>query len=159
MEIVAIAAVAENGVIGKDGGIPWDYPEDLEHFKETTTGHPVIMGRGTWDSFRHGPLDDRTNIVISREELDVPEDVINVHGIDEAVEAAEKAGDETAFVIGGESIYRQFLERELVDRMILTEIPERPDGDTYFPDWDRAAWHERGRETNGALEIVVYERA
>ncbi|MDY6768842.1 MAG: dihydrofolate reductase [Candidatus Nanohaloarchaea archaeon] len=157
MDLVAIAAVAENGVIGYEGGIPWDYPKDLEHFKETTEGHPVIMGRGTWASFEHGPLPDRTNIVISREELE-HDGIVNVHGIDEAVEAAEETGAEVAYVIGGESIYRQFLERDLLDRMIITEIPEEPDGDTFFPDWDRDAWDEVDRETKGALDIVTYAR-
>ncbi|MDY6766272.1 MAG: dihydrofolate reductase [Candidatus Nanohaloarchaea archaeon] len=158
MELVAIAAVARNGVIGRDGSIPWDYPEDLQHFKETTMGHPVILGRGTWESFGHGPLDGRTNIVISHDDLDLPDGVVNVHSIDAAVDAAAETGDDVAYVIGGESIYRQFLEQDLLDRMILTEIPERPDGDTYFPDWDVEDWDEVEREEAGELEIVTYER-
>lgn len=158
MDLVAVAAVAENNVIGKDGGIPWHYPEDLQHFKETTKGSPVIMGRGTWESFEHGPLDGRTNIVISREELDVPDEVVNVHGIEESVEAAEEVGGEVAYVIGGESIYRQFLEKGLLDRMIITEIPESPEGDTYFPEWNEEEWAETSKEEKGELEIVTYEK-
>ncbi len=157
MELVAIAAVAENRVIGKDGGIPWEYPEDLEHFKETTKGSPVIMGRGTWASFEHGPLPDRTNIVISHEELEHG-GIVNVHGLDEAVEAVADTGSDTAYVIGGESIYRQFLEQDMLDRMILTEIPERPDGDTYFPEWDEEEWEEVARDDIGEIEVVTYRR-
>lgn len=157
MELVAVAAVAENGVIGNDGGIPWHYPEDLEFFKETTMGNPVIMGRGTWESFDHGPLDDRTNIVISHEEID-HDGIVNVHGIEEAVEAAEEAGDEVAYVIGGEAIFRQFLERDLMDRMFITDIPERPEGDTFFPEWDEDKWEEVDRREKGDVEIVTYER-
>lgn len=156
MELVIISAVAENGVIGKDDDMPWHYPEDLRHFQRTTIGHPVIMGRGTWDAFEHGTLDDRTNIVISHEELE-DDGIVNVHSIDEAVAAAEEAGDDVAYVIGGETIYRQFLERGLVDRMILTEIPEAPAGDTYFPDWDAEAWEEVDRESTGDVDVVTYE--
>ncbi|MFB6294445.1 MAG: dihydrofolate reductase [Candidatus Nanohaloarchaea archaeon] len=157
MELVAIAAVAENNVIGKDGGIPWDYPEDLQHFKETTKESPVIMGRGTWESFDHGPLPDRTNIVISHDELE-HDGIVNVHSLDDAVDAAADTGSDIAYVIGGESIYRQFLEQDMLDEMIITEIPERPDGDTYFPEWDEDKWREVEREEREEIDIVTYRR-
>lgn len=148
MERIIIAAVAENGVIGKEGNIPWHYPEDFKHFKETTRGHPVIMGRVTYDGIENGlggPLPDRENIVLSREAMDAAdeyENVVNVHSIDDALEAAEATGDDEVYIAGGASIYKQFLDRDLVDTMILTEIPESPDGDTYFPDWDEDTWKE-----------------
>ncbi len=160
IELVIIAAVAENGVIGKDDGMPWHYSEELKHFKETTMDSPVIMGRVTYESIVQkvgGPLPGRTNIVLSHDELDVPEDVVNVHGIDAAVEAARATGTDEAFVAGGASVYRQFLERGLVDRMILTEIPEEPEGDTFFPDWDDEEWTVAGQEQLGELDIVTYE--
>ncbi|MFB6166845.1 MAG: dihydrofolate reductase [Candidatus Nanohaloarchaea archaeon] len=160
MEFVIIAAVARNGVIGKDGDIPWSYPEDWKHFKETTMGHPVIMGSTTYEGIVENlgePLPGRTNIVLSREEMDVPDEVVNVHGIDEAVEAAEESGEDTAFVGGGASVYEQFLERGLVDRMLITKIPEEPDGDTYFPAWDQEGWKETRRQSIGDLEAVTYE--
>ncbi|MDY6761811.1 MAG: dihydrofolate reductase [Candidatus Nanohaloarchaea archaeon] len=161
MDIVVIAAVARNGVIGKDRDIPWRYPEDWEHFKETTMGHPVIMGRVTYEGIVDGlgePLPGRTNIVLGHEEMDVPDGVVNVHGIDAAVNAAADTGADTAYVAGGASVYEQFLERGLVDRMVITEIPEEPDGDTYFPDWDEDRWEDVRREELDDLVIVTYER-
>ncbi len=162
MERVIIAAVAENGVIGNDGGIPWHYPEDFKHFRETTTGHPVIMGRTTYESLPdpYRPLPDRTNIVLSREALDVEEDVVNVHSIDAALEAGEDTGDTDVYIAGGASVYEQFLEQDLVDRMLITWIPGEPDGDTYFPEWDRDDWdtvdeHDLGDE---GLRVVDYRR-
>jgi len=157
MEQVIIAAVAENGVIGKDGGIPWHYPADFTQFKETTTGHPVIMGRATYASLPepYRPLPDRTNIVLSFDQLDLPADVVNVHSIDDALAAAEQV-DDIVFIAGGASVYEQFLDQGRVDRMIITEIPETPDGDTYFPDWDDGAWREVDREESGDLAFVTY---
>lgn len=160
MDLVIIAAVARNGVIGKDGGIPWDEPADLRHFREETMGHPVIMGRATWDALPadHRPLEGRTNIVLSFEELDLPDAVENVHDLDAAVDAAEETGAEAAYVIGGASIYEQFLDR--ADAMVLTEIPEEPEGDTFFPEWDGDAWREDGRrEIGDGIEVVTYRRA
>ncbi|MDY6766487.1 MAG: dihydrofolate reductase, partial [Candidatus Nanohaloarchaea archaeon] len=84
--------------------------------------------------------------------------IVNVHSIDDAIDAAGETGSDTAYVIGGESIYRQFLDRGLLDEMIITEIPERPDGDTFFPDWDEEQWEEVGRTERGDIEIVTYRR-
>lgn len=163
MERVIIAAVAENGVIGKDGGIPWDYPEDFNFFKQTTTGHPVIMGRTTYEGIVAGlgePLPDRTSIVLSHEELDEPENVVNVHSIDDALEAAENTGGDTVYIAGGATIYEQFLEEGYVDKMLITQIPESPDGDTYFPDWDEEQWKVADREElTDELDVVTYVRA
>ncbi|MDY6773597.1 MAG: dihydrofolate reductase [Candidatus Nanohaloarchaea archaeon] len=161
MEIVIIAAVAENGVIGKDGDLPWHYPEDFEFFKEETLGFPVIMGRVTYEGIAEslgGPLPGRKNIVLSREELDLEEGAVNVHGIEKAIEEAEETGKERAYVGGGGSVYRQFLEQGLVDEMVITEIPESPEGDTRFPDWDEDDWEEVERQERGELEIVRYVR-
>ncbi|SIR52638.1 dihydrofolate reductase [Haladaptatus litoreus] len=156
--LVCIAAVAENGVIGSDGDMPWHYSEDLRHFKETTMGHPVIMGRTTYDSIAGqigGPLPGRTNVVLSRSNPDLPEDVVLVHGIEEAIAEVEEL-DDTAFVIGGATIYEQFLP--YTDELILTEIHEEYDGDTRFPEWSRDEWREVERDERGELDFVRYER-
>ncbi len=159
MELVLIAAIAANGVIGREGTLPWHLPEDLRHFKTTTMGHPVIMGRVNFeDVLDHlgEPLPGRTNIVLSRSDPDVPESVIVVEGIDTAVAAAEDAGTDTAFVAGGATVYEQFLPR--VDRLHLTELHEPYEGDVRFPDWDRNDWVERSRRCREKFDIVEYER-
>lgn len=158
-----IAAVAANGVIGADGGMPWHFPADMRHFKETTTGHPVIMGRRTYESIASdigGPLPGRTNVVLSRSDPDLPDDVIVVESVDEAVaaagEAARELGVDTVYVAGGGAVYEQFLP--MADELVLTEIDEAHEGDTRFPEFDRGAWAEVAREKRDALDFVVYER-
>lgn len=159
MRVALVAAVAENGVIGADGGMPWHYPEDLRHFKETTTGHPVIMGRRTYESIAEridGPLPDRTNVVLSSRDLDLPDGAVRAADLDEALVLAEETGSDVAYVVGGATVYEQFLDR--ADQLVLTEIHETPDGDTYFPDWDRDSWTEVDRDDRETLSFVIYER-
>ncbi|WP_227374799.1 dihydrofolate reductase [Haladaptatus halobius] len=158
MRLVLVAAVAANGVIGRDGDMPWHYAEDLRHFKETTMGHPVVMGRATYESIAariDGPLPGRTNIVLSRSIPNLPEEVVLVHGVDEAIEVAAEL-DDTAFVVGGATIYEQFFPH--ADEMILTEIREEHEGDTEFPEWDADEWREVERDGRGAFDFVRYER-
>lgn len=162
MKLALVAAVAENGVIGAGGGMPWHYPEDLRRFKELTLGHPVIMGRTTYESIESrlgGPLPGRTNIVLSRQSsLDLPEDVFHASNLDDALEIARETVDderEAVYIIGGASIYEQFLDR--ADELLVTEIPESPDGDTYFPEIG-PEWAECDRETVGELAFVTYRR-
>ncbi|EMA65491.1 dihydrofolate reductase [Halorubrum kocurii] len=179
VDLVLVAAVAENGVIGDSGGMPWHYPADLAHFKRLTTGHPVIVGRATYESIADrigGPLPDRTSVVLTTRDPDLPDGAVVANDTDEAVDlaaadAAERGVDE-AYVIGGATVYEQFLDR--ADRMVLTEVPGRPDGDTRFPDWDAAEWSETEREVvasedgdsesddeaggDGDLAFVTYER-
>lgn len=135
MTVSLVAAVAANGVIGRDGGLPWRLPEDLRFFKRLTTGHTVIMGRKTWDELGK-PLPDRRNIVVTRNPL------LSCPGAERAASLGEAlglaTGDAQVFIIGGGEIYRQALP--LADRMYLTEIDAAVEGDTRFPDWDRAAW-------------------
>ena len=172
-DVVLVAAVAANGVIGADGWMPWHYPADLAHFKRLTTGHPVIVGRATYESIADrlgGPLPDRTSVVLTRRDRDLPEGAVVANDVEEAVavataDAADRGVDKL-YVIGGATVYEQFLDR--ADRLVLTEVPERPDGDTRFPDWDADAWTETDREvvadddeTDGeadALAFVTYER-
>jgi len=169
VDLVLVAAVAENGVIGDAGGMPWHYPADLAHFKRLTTGHPVIVGRKTYESIAArigGPLPDRTSVVLTTRDLDLPEGAVVANDVTGAVvlaaaDAADRGVDE-AYVIGGAAVYEQFLDR--ADRMVLTEVPGRPDGDTRFPDWDADAWREVDREvasdaeTDEDLAFVTYER-
>lgn len=158
MELVIIAAVADNGVIGRDGTLPWHLPEDLAHFKETTMGHPVIMGRIAFeDILEHlgEPLPGRTNIVLSRGDPEVPAEVILVPGIDAAIDAAAETDSDRAFIAGGRTIYEEMLPR--TDRMILTELDTPYEGDVTFPDWDRTNWIEIDRTPGGTFDIVEYE--
>ena len=160
VDVVLVAAVAENGVIGAEGGMPWHYPADLAHFKELTTGHPVVMGRTTYESIVTrigGPLPGRTNVVLSTRDLDLPEGAVRADSVEEAVStAAGLAEDDIVYVIGGASVYEQFLP--LADGMVITEIPESPTGDTHFPAWAADEWAEVTRETDGDLAFVTYER-
>jgi len=159
VEIVVVAAVAENGVIGRDGAMPWHYPADLRHFKETTLGSPVVMGRRTFESIhdRLGePLPGRTNVVLTTRDRQFPDGVVRADSIDSAVGAARRTGSESLYVVGGASVYGQFLP--LADRLVLTEIHDRVEGDTYFPDVDWAEWTETDREEREELAFVTYER-
>ena len=163
MRVVLVAAVADNGVIGVDGEMPWHYPEDLRRFEELTTGHPVIMGRRTYESIADrlgGPLPDRTTIVLSRREnLDLPEGAVHAESVEAALDAAGEALDldeATVYVAGGETVYEQFLDR--ADELRITEIPEAPVGDAHFPAIGEA-WTEVDRETHDDLAFVTYRRA
>ncbi|KZN24728.1 dihydrofolate reductase [Haladaptatus sp. R4] len=156
--LVLIAAIAENGVIGNDGGMPWHYSEDMRHFKETTMGHPVVMGRTTYESIAaqmDGPLPGRTNVVLSRSNPDLPEEVVLVHGVEEAMAEIEEL-DDVAYITGGAAVYEQFLPH--ADEMILTEIHESYEGDTYFPEWDPEEWREVERDERDEFDFVRYER-
>ncbi|WEL19183.1 dihydrofolate reductase [Candidatus Nanohalococcus occultus] len=158
MKKVIIAAVSENRAIGKDGEIPWQIPEDLKHFKEKTTGHPVIMGRKTFESLpeSHRPLPGRTNIVLSRSGFDhTKESVRSANSLDEAYQIADELA-EKAFVIGGASVYRQALKD--ADRMILTEIHERYEGDTFFPEFEDGNWREVRRDEREGFDFVKYRK-
>ena len=158
-EIVLIAAVAENGVIGVDGEMPWHLPEDLTHFKQTTMSHPVVMGRRTYRSIERaidGPLPGRTNIVLSRSDPDVPDDVIVATSIEEALQAARALDAERLFVTGGGTVYEQFLDR--ADRLVLTEIDSSYDGDTQFPEFDETEFTEVARDDRDGFSFVEYAR-
>ncbi|MDS0294873.1 dihydrofolate reductase [Halogeometricum luteum] len=163
VEFVLVAAVAENGVIGRDGGMPWHLPEDMAHFKRTTTGHPVVVGRKTYESVVEaigGPFPDRTSVVLSSRDLDLPEGAVLAQSFGEAVETAEDAAAEmgvsTVYVAGGARVYEQFLPR--ASRLILTEIPESYEGDTAFPPRDESAWREVERDERESFDFVTYER-
>jgi len=162
MDLAIIAAVADNGVIGDAGGLPWYYPEDLQYFKTVTTGHPVLMGRRTYESIVDrlgGPLPDRTNVVLTRGEYHPDHDGVVVTGsLDGAIHAASETGARTAYVIGGASIFRQALEADLVDRLVITHIPEAYEGDTHWPGPDFGELDVSGRtELGNDLAAVTYD--
>ncbi len=144
-KIALVVAAAENNVIGHHGQLPWHIPADLKHFRKLTTGHPVIMGRKTWDDIyaRLGkPLKDRTNIVLTRNGRDFPEGVMRAASADEAL---AQAGAHEVMVIGGAEIYKLFLP--LAERIHLTRVFQKPQGDTFFPELDPNEWREQDRET------------
>ncbi|MGQ0511805.1 MAG: dihydrofolate reductase [Betaproteobacteria bacterium] len=156
--IYLVAAVAANGVIGVEGRMPWRLPEDLRHFKALTLGHPVIMGRRTWESIGK-PLPGRENIVVTRRAgFDAPGASV-ASSLGAAL--ALCAGEAVVFVIGGGELYREALP--LAQGLVLTEIQRDYAGDTRFPDWDRAPWRETQREPQAAadglrFDFVRYER-
>lgn len=135
MIVSLIAAMAENRVIGRDGGLPWRLPDDLKRFKALTIDHTVIMGRKTFDEVKR-PLANRRNVVISRDPSFRPHGVTAVPSLEEAL--ALGATEEEVFVIGGGEIYRLALPR--ADRLYLTIVHAEVDGDTFFPPFDEAAW-------------------
>jgi dihydrofolate reductase len=146
--LVLVAAVAENGVIGRDGDMPWRLPGDLKHFKALTIGKPVIMGRRTFDSIGRRPLPGRPNIVLTRDPAFRAEGVYVAADLASALRYAENEAtrlkvDEVA-VIGGSALYADALPR--ADRIYLTEVHESPEGNVRFPDFDRAKWREISRE-------------
>lgn len=156
MIVSAIVAVSRNGVIGRDGRLPWTYPEDLKHFKQVTLGHTLVMGRKTWDSLGR-PLPGRRTIVLTRNaELVLPEGVLRCVELGEAVRLAAEAGETELFVIGGGDVYARALPR--CDRLYLTRIEREVEGDTRFPSWDPAEWRETERRAEGELTFLTYER-
>lgn len=152
-----IAALAANGVIGANNALPWRLPEDLKHFRALTLGHPVIMGRKTWESLGK-PLAGRRNLVVSRDP-NFPAPGAEVFASLAAALAA--CGDGEIFVIGGAMLYREALP--FADRLHLTEIARDFEGDTRFPDFDKSQWRETAREMRNSDQgfdyaFVTYER-
>ncbi len=143
MKTSLIAALASNGVIGRDGGLPWHISEDLKYFKRLTMGKPVVMGHKTYESIGK-PLPGRNNIVVTRNpELEL-EGATVVHGLDEALAVAASLGAEETFVIGGAELYKLALPK--VDRMYLTYVHQNFEGDTFFPEFDPDDWTELEHE-------------
>ncbi len=132
-----IVAVGENNVIGKDNQLIWHLPRDMKHFKETTTGHYIIMGRKTFES-NGRPLPNRTNVIITRDKDYNAEGCIVVHSLEEAINLAKD--DPEPFIIGGGVIYE--IAMPLVDRIYLTQIHHKFNGDTFFPEINLDEWME-----------------
>ena len=155
--IYLIAAIAANGIIGARGKLPWRLPEDLQHFKKLTLGHPVIMGRRTWESLGKA-LPGRENIVVTRSKGYEAPGAAVASSLDAAL--ALCAGEPLAFVIGGGELYAAALP--LAAGLVLTEIQRDFEGDARFPDYDRTKWRETQRESHSAtdgmrFDFVFYE--
>ena len=157
--ISIIVAVAKNGVIGDKNSLLWHISEDMRFFRETTSGHPVIMGRKTYDSLGR-PLPKRTNVVISRTTTHI-EGCTVVGSLEEAI--ALFPNEEEVFIIGGAQIYA--LAMEVADRLYLTRVEHDYQGDTSFPEWDESKWklisrtaYERGEKYEYPFAFECYER-
>ncbi len=158
--VSVIAALASNGVIGIENRLPWRLPEDLAHFKTLTLGHPILMGRKTFESLGR-PLPGRTNVVITRNPDYCTEGCLTADSIPAALALCGDADE--VFFIGGADLYAQAIP--LADRLYLTEVDVEATGDAWFPDYDRGAFREVSRESHiGAkgdalrFDFVVYER-
>jgi dihydrofolate reductase len=155
--VVLVAAVAANGVIGHEGGIPWRIPEDLRHFKATTLGHVVVMGRRTFESIGR-PLPDRTTVVVTRDPAWTADGVLVASSVEHALElAVDLPGD--VMVAGGSGVYEA--ATPYATHQVLTEVHASPDGDTYYPgypDVDRSRWREVQREPHDGFDFVRWER-
>ncbi|WP_375683985.1 dihydrofolate reductase [Bartonella sp. CB15SXKL] len=166
ISICLIAAVAENGVIGREGAMPWHLSTDLQLFKALTLRKPIIMGRKTWDSIGR-PLPERTNIVITRDCTFCAEGAVVAHSLSQACSLATNVASqndvEEIFIIGGGEIFQQGLH--MADKIFLTEVLASIEGDSFFPVFDKEKWTivqtqdiPKGDKDSHPTRFVVYER-
>ena len=156
MQVALIVAMSEDGTIADKGKIPWHISDDLKRFKRLTMGHPLIMGRKTYESIGK-PLLGRTNIVLTRRSaFAAPPEVLKFDSLDAALEHCRQQREELVFVIGGGDVYRQTLP--LADKLFVTEVHRRVSGDTEFPEYDRSQWIEIAREDGPECSFVEYAR-
>lgn len=162
MRVALIAAVAENGVIGRAGDLPWRLPADLKQFKARTLGHPVVMGRKTWESLR-APLAGRLNLVVTRNARYAAEGAEVVSSLEQAIARAEEVDGEV-WIIGGADLYAAALP--LADQLVITHVQAEVEGDARFPEVDWSAWrlveeeaHAADAKHAHAFRVAVYERA
>ena len=154
VRITLVAAVAANGVIGREGELPWRLPGDLARVKQLTMGHVLVMGRRTYDSIGR-PLPGRITVVVTRQPDWRAEGVLVADSVDAALEIAARH-DPEVFVFGGGEIYAAALPR--ADRLVMTWVEQEPAGDTTFPEVDWSQWREVGREAGEGFSVVEYER-
>ena len=153
MIISIIAAMADDRVIGIDNSLPWKLPSDMKWFRQHTLGKPIVMGRKTFESFGGRTLPDRPNIIITRDENYEVDGAIVTHSIDEALNAAGNV--EEVMIIGGASFYEQMLPR--ADRMYLTFVHAKIEGDAWFPEYNEAEWKEVERVEVNADEKNTFD--
>jgi len=154
MKISCIVAVAHDLVIGKDNDIPWYLPADLQYFKKQTLGHHIIMGRKCYTSIGR-PLPKRTNVIVTRDPFFISSNCLVTHSIPEALEQAQANGEEEAFIIGGGTIYEQ--TADLWDRLYLTEVDVKVEGDIHFPSLDMKQWKLVSQEPHKADDKNEYD--
>jgi dihydrofolate reductase len=167
MIVSLIVATPINLAIGKNNQLIWNLPKDMKFFMETTTGHPVIMGRKNYESIpkKFRPLKNRTNVIITRNKKYAADGCIVVNSIEDSIKVLEKENYEEVFVIGGGEIYKRFLENNLIDRMYITHIEQAFDGDTFFPKVDFSQWasvtimtHVKDEENPHNFKVIQYEK-
>jgi dihydrofolate reductase len=141
--VVLVAARARNGVIGRDGGIPWRIPADFAHFKRVTVGHPLVLGRTTFEGIGK-PLPDRQSIVVTRDPRWAWEGVLVARSVEEALDLGRELDEEIVNVGGGAQVYADALAH--ATDQVLTEVDLAPEGDTHYPDFDEGEWREARRE-------------
>jgi dihydrofolate reductase len=165
--IAVVVAMGENRAIGKDGGLPWRLSSDMRYFRKITLGKPIVMGRRTFESLGR-VLDQRLNIILTRDRDYAVEGAVVAHGLREALDiaggGAKRAEVDEIMVIGGEELFREVLPQ--AGRIYLTEVHASPDADTWFPEIDRGEWREFSREAHKAgpkddhdFSFVVLDRA
>lgn len=161
MRVSAVVAASDNGVIGRDGGLPWHVSSDMKLFKEITLGKPVIMGRRTWESLPRRPLPGRRNIVVTRQHDFPAEGAELAHSVEHAL--AMCAGEEEVSIIGGGQIYADAMPR--TDRIYLTRIHLEADGDTLLPELADSDWKEverrsfaKGERDDADFTLIVLDR-
>ena len=155
-KIRIIVCLNEVNCIGKDNGLLYHISEDLKHFKNLTTNHTIIIGNDTLKSFPKGkPLPNRTNIVLTRNKDLKTDNVLYVHSIEDAIKVANEKGHGTIiYVAGGASIYKQFIDANLIDELIITRVFDKTEGDTYFPEYNdkfEMIWDSGMSDNNGLL--------
>ena len=158
--ISIIVAIAQNGTIGDKNALLWHIKEDMRFFRTTTSGHPVIMGRKTFESLGSKPLPKRKNIVITRSDVEF-EGAFVAHSLEEAIAMADD--DAEVFIMGGAQIYAQALD--IADRMYITRVERDYEGDTSFPEVDYSKWklvaeelYERGEDYDSPFSFLTYDR-
>ena len=162
-----IVAVAENKVIGKDNDLIWRLPNDMKFFRETTSNHHIITGRKNYISIpkKFRPLPNRTNIVLTRQTDFEEEGCVVKHNLEDAITFAKDNNESELFIIGGGQIYKEALEKDLIDKMYITHVHHDFDGDTFFPEIDNTIWNKVSEIKNTADEkhqypysFVAYEK-
>ncbi|HAA16280.1 MAG TPA: diacylglycerol kinase [Cytophagales bacterium] len=160
-----IVARAQNGVIGKDNDLVWHLPNDLKHFKGHTKGHMLVMGRKSFESMGMGGLPGRLNMIVTRNREYTAEGCLVFHAVEEALEMAQAHRQKEVYILGGGEIYRQALDKDLVDRLVITEVHGNFEGDTTFPDFDKDRFvlerqedHPADANHSHAYSFVWYNR-
>lgn len=153
VEIHIVVAATENDVIGKDNTVPWHYEEDVRHYKSTVAGHPVIVGRRTFDQM--DPLPESRNIILTSDETKTADGnhVVYAHSMEEAVSIGEETGTDVVYVIGGQGVYEAFLP--YTNRVVLSRIHDTVDGDRFFPALGEE-WAEVSRDEREGFTIFEY---
>tara|TARA_R110002073_G_scaffold313380_3_gene485300 strand:+ start:12292 stop:12783 length:492 start_codon:yes stop_codon:yes gene_type:complete len=152
--ITIIAAIGENNELGKNNDLIWHLPADLKRFKRVTTGHTIIMGRNTFESIGK-PLPNRRSIIITRNKGYQQEGCDVVYSLEEAIQLI--SGEESAFIIGGAQIYKETIQKELVDQLDITKVHESFEADVYFPTIDSQKWKQVSREDFSSDEKNGYK--